>query len=329
MRIIRLLVLAIVTVSTLILCGFTVTTPDPDQAEIVTSDIAHFWQAFDDAGKVPVAQRVRIYAEEYFDVGSQGLKDYASLRHVTPASLAEHVEKSRDYYTTIRPYIGKVVDQKPFIAAAFRRFKLLYPDVKLPAHMYFIVGPQRALGINSPNGIIFAAEMLATPPGTPYVYNQATPVIVPFVAAHETVHFNQTYQIDDDDKATLLQATVNEGTADFIASLVVEEPKFRQNADRWVYGCAHETELATRFANEEDSTKLSPWMYDHTPATGWPPDMAYWLGYRIAQTYYDHATDKTAALRALLQVTDFKTLLKASGYPATAVACKPEHQVVP
>ena len=313
----------------LALSGFTATTLDPDQAEIVTSDVEHFWQAFDDAAKVSPGQRTAIYAKEYFDRASQGLKDYVSLRPFTPDKFTEHVEQNRAYYTEIRPYIGQVVGQKPVIAADFRRLKALYPDIKFPAHMYFIVGPQRALGINSPNGIIFAAEMLATPPGTPYVYNKATPVIVPFVALHETIHFNQAFDTDTDDKTTLLQATINEGTADFIASLVVEEPDIRQMTDRWQYGCAHEAELAARFAGEEDSTKLQPWMYDHSPDTGWPPDMAYWLGYRIAQAYYDQATDKVAAIRGLLQVTDFKAFLKASGYPENKPVCAPEKPARP
>jgi len=307
------------------LCGFTTTTLDPDQAEIVTTDVAHFWKAFDDAAKLPMDQRARVYATEYFGAGSQGFKDFIAYRHVTPEKLTEHVEQNRDYYAEIRPYIRKVVDQKPVIAAAFKRLKVLDPDVKFPAHMYFVVGPQRGVGMNSDNGIIFAAEMLATPPGLPYDYSKVTSDFVPFGAVHETIHFNQTYQPDD--KATLLQVTVIEGTADFAASLVVQEPDIRQMTDRWQYGCQHEAQLAARFAGEEDLTKLQPWLYDHHPDTGWPPDMGYWLGYRIAQTYYDHAADKTAALRALLQVTDFKALLKASGYPEHRPACEPEKPV--
>ena len=302
----------------------TITTSDPAQAEIVTTDVDNFWKAFDDAAKVPADQRTAIYSKEYFDLGSQGFKDYILLRPFTPEKFTEHVEQNRAYYTEIRPYIGQVVGQKPVIAAGFKRLKALYPDIKFPAHMYFIVGPQRALGLSSRNGILFAAEMLATPPGTPYVYNQATPVIVPFVAVHETIHFNQTFDTETADKTTLLQTTINEGTADFIASLVVQEPDIRQMTDRWQYGCAHEAELAARFVGEEDVTKVQPWMYDHNPDTGWPPDMGYWLGYRIAQAYYHQTPDKTAALRALLQVTDFKALLKASGYPAKAPACAPE-----
>src|SRR5574337_206394 len=64
----------------LFLCGFTTTTTDPDRAEVVTTDVAHFWQAFDDAAKVPATQRVEIYRKEYFDPASQGLKDFDQQR---------------------------------------------------------------------------------------------------------------------------------------------------------------------------------------------------------------------------------------------------------
>ena len=309
----------------LALSGFTTTTLDPGQAEIVTSDVGHFWQAFDDAAKVPAAERAGVYAKEYFGLGSQGFKDFIAFRHVTPETFAKHVEDNRAYYTEIRPRIGEVVGQKPVIQAAFRRLKALYPDIKFPAHMYFVVGPQRGAGMNSDNGIILAAEMFATPPGTPYSYTKVSSDYVPFSAVHETIHFNQAYETGD--KSTLLQQVVNEGTADFIASLALQEPDVRQMTDRWQYGCIHEAELAARFTSEEDTTTTSPWLFDHKPATGWPPDMGYWLGYRISQTLYDHAADKTAALRTMLQVTDFKAFIKASGYPGNKPACAPEKPV--
>lgn len=87
------------------LSGFITTTSDPDKVEVATSDVAHFWQAFDDASKLPTAERAGIYRKEYFDRASQGLKDYAAFRHVTPESLAEHVEQNRAYYAKIRLYI--------------------------------------------------------------------------------------------------------------------------------------------------------------------------------------------------------------------------------
>jgi hypothetical protein len=53
----------------------------------------------------------------------------------------------------------------------------------------------------------------------------------------------------------------------------------------------------------------------------WPPDMGYWLSYRIAQTFYDQAADQTAALRTLLLVTDFKAFL--AGYRERSLPALP------
>jgi hypothetical protein len=304
------------------LCGFTATTADPDQAEIVTADVRHFWRAFDHAAKVPASQREVIYASEYLAPGSRGLKDFQKLRKLDAAKLTKHVEDNRAYYEKVRPYIGQVVNQKRAIQAAFHRLKALYPDIKFPRHVYFVVGAQHGAGMNSDNGIVLAAEMFATPPGTPYRYTVIHPDYVPFSVVHETIHFNQTYQTSDE--SDLLQQVVSEGTADFIASLVIAEPDARQMTDRWRYGCAHEPELDVRFSQDAAKMDLGPWMFNHTPATGWPPDMGYWLGYRIDQSYFARARNRTEALGAMLRVTDFAAYLRASGYPRHREPCAPQ-----
>jgi len=303
----------------------TIATQDPAEAQIVTSDVDHFWRAFDDAAKVPPEQRAAIYAKEYFDAGSQGLKDFIPGRLKSPAALSAYVESHREFYEKARPRIRQVVAQNVAIAAAFRRLKALYPDIKFPKHVYFVVGRRTSGGTSSDDGIIMGAEMYATAPGTPYNYANLTPGMVPFYVVHETIHFNQISLPEGD--TPLLQDVVAEGTADFIASLVLPEPTERQYADRWQYGCANEATLAARLLQDQDIKKLQPWMFTFTPETGWPPDMGYWMGYRIDQAFYARAKDKTAALRAMLQAKDFKAYLKASGYTATATVCEPEKPI--
>jgi Predicted Zn-dependent protease (DUF2268) len=302
--------------------GFTAMTDNPDQAVVVTSDVTHFWHAFSEAARVPMASRAAIYQREYFDPGSQGLEDFLAYRHVTLAKFTGHVEANRAYYAQIHPYIDEVVDQTPVIQAAFHRLKALYPEINFPRHVYFVVGAQHGAGMNSAHGIVMAAEMFSTPPGTPYSYNKTYPRALPFIIVHETVHFNQTFQPGDD--ATLLQDAITEGTADFIASLIMPMPNIRQYADKWKYGCSHETALASRFALDREMRSTGPWMYNEHPEIGWPPDMGYWLGYRIDQSFYAHAHEKRQALRALLEVKDFEALLKASGYPESRGPCAPE-----
>src|SRR5574341_1026918 len=43
-------------------------------------------------------------------------------------------------------------------------------------------------------------------------------------------------------------------------------------------------------------------------------DIGYWVGYAIARSYYNRATDKRAAVRELLLLPDEERLLAESGY---------------
>ena len=107
---------------------------------------------------------------------------------MTPESLVAHVEEHRAEYATLRPYVNEVVDQKPVIQAGFRKLAALYPGIKLPAHVYFVVGPQHGAGINSPNGIILAADVFANSLGVntgpaAQVEIEFEPRVAPYVRA--------------------------------------------------------------------------------------------------------------------------------------------------
>ena len=45
-----------------------------------------------------------------------------------------------------------------------------------------------------------------------------------------------------------------------------------------------------------------------------PSDIGYWVGYRIAKSYYEKAADKTAALKDILEFSDAQAFLAASGW---------------
>jgi uncharacterized protein YjaZ len=55
-------------------------------------------------------------------------------------------------------------------------------------------------------------------------------------------------------------------------------------------------------------------MYGGSPIEGGPNDLGYFMGYRICQSYYEQAEDKTAAIAAILTTKDVNALLEASGY---------------
>ena len=112
-------------------------------------------------------------------------------------------------------------------------------------------------------------------------------------------------------RATLLRLTITEGAAEFVAGLVMDHPIRNE------YGEAHEAQLWRELQRDASGKDYEQWIYN-----GWnkdalgerPPDIAYWIGYRIVKSYYERASDKGRALEEILNIRDFPAFLKNSGY---------------
>src|SRR5215472_11691111 len=99
--------------------------PDPEAAEIITSDIDHFWRAYDKAGP---NNACAVFQDEYINKGSIGLRDFVQLRIESACTLANWVARHPLYYASIRPGTGKISSFTPQIRQSFRRLKDLYPQ---------------------------------------------------------------------------------------------------------------------------------------------------------------------------------------------------------
>jgi uncharacterized protein YjaZ len=125
--------------------------------------------------------------------------------------------------------------------------------------------------------------------------------------SHELIHFQQHYP-----SKPLLEHSFMEGSADFVGELI----SGRQiNNDAHRYGLAHEAELWKEFSAHFDDTNYFPWMYGR-PTDGKPNDLGYFIGYRIAQAYYNKASDKKQAIRDIITARDghVREVLAMSGY---------------
>lgn len=73
-----------------------------------------------------------------------------------------------------------------------------------------------------------------------------------------------------------------------------------------------EKEIETAFLADMDKTDTSKWLFNATADK--PGDLGYWVGYRIAKSYYQRAPDKRQALREILEMDDPKAFLAKSGW---------------
>jgi uncharacterized protein YjaZ len=154
-------------------------------------------------------------------------------------------------------------------------------------------------GTSTPSGLVMGVELFGRGPGVPMdemndwhrAVIQDTAVLAS-ITAHELIHFQQKPGAH-----ALLDRAFTEGSADFIASLI---SKGNFNKHIYKYGYGHEAALWKQFRAEMAGSDVSNWLYGGTPRGDRPADLGYFVGFRIAQAYYDRATDKRQAIRDII-----------------------------
>jgi hypothetical protein len=266
-------------------------TANPDSSRLVTSDIRLFWSAIDRAPPDSLA----VYLQrEYLERASVGVRDFIPGRIMSAEDLASYVRGHRATYDSVRAANLDVALAEPEIRAALRKLKALYPDAVFP-DVYFVIGRFNSGGTSTTHGLLIGAEMYRDP------------AALPAIVSHELIHFQQHYP-----SPRLLEHSFMEGTADFVGEMIAEK-QINNAAHR--YGMAHEAELWKEFSAHVDDKNFFPWMYGR-PTDGKPNDLGYFVGYRIAQAYYNKAVDKRQAIRDIITARNgnVRELLAMSGY---------------
>ncbi len=107
----------------------------------------------------------------------------------------------------------------------------------------------------------------------------------------------------------MLVGSLIEGAAEFTAELISGGVS---NFQLGAQAKGREKEIEMAFVADEDKTDLSNWLYNGTREK--PGDLGYWVGYRIAKSYYQHAADKRRAFREILEMTDPNAFLTNCGW---------------
>ena len=274
-------------------CAFAQSVPDPLKAAFVTKDITNFWQAFDEWEKAPQSNPFDLH---YVKSGSPGVQAFMNGRIESAATLLKTVQERKNDYLSARENSLKMLENEKQCRATFLALKYLYPKAVYP-NVYFVIGRFNSGGHSNPKGLIIGAEMIPSKN-------------VPYMVAHELIHYQQDSIPRKD--LNLLAACINEGSADFIGELISGGGPNKQTHE---YGDANEARLWNEFkAIMDDKEDSHDWMYNYNPKNGYPPDLGYWIGYRITKAYYDRATDKKQAIADILHIKDFYKFLDDSGY---------------
>lgn len=265
-------------------------------------DVHRFYQVYDAAGRHPSAEQLQ---RDYIDPGSTGLHQLARLRNVSGATIAAAIASHPEIYTNATRCLAVLPRVRQRAQLTLRRLGELYPEARFPP-VTIAIGRGKPVGVTSAHsGVLIGLEALCAAEWmNPDVEERFVHVI-----AHEYCHVQQLGALDDDEHPTVLEASLEEGAAEFIGELISGDVGYSQQAAQ-VRG--REQEIETAFTADEASTDLSRWLYNSTLER--PGDLGYWVGYRIVKSYYQRTADKRLAVREILEISDPRLFLQKSGW---------------
>ena len=272
------------------------------RATLDISDVDLFYRLYDATDGRPTAEQVQ---SGYIDVGSPGLRTFFDARRTTAVRVAEAIASRPEIYRQARECSSVLPRVKDQVDAALAKLVSLYPEARLPS-VTLAVGRGRPVAIGSSvTGIQVGLEALcATDFIEPDIEDRFVGVLV-----HEYVHAQQNPGLTEKTDLSVLETALLEGGAEFVTEVLIGRPAYTY-FEPLVGGREHEIETA--FSADLDKTDLSDWFYNSTKEK--PSDIGYWVGYRIARSYYEKASDKAAALKEIMEFTDAHAFLAASGW---------------
>jgi hypothetical protein len=279
---------------------------------IETSDIGLFWSVYDKViYTADSAKSVQLIQEEYIEKGSVGL---AAIRHYNTfesKDIYHMIRMQQLYLNSIRKSTLNIQDKYATYKRIFDRFKNIYPQYSYPK-VYFTIGAMLVGGFNKDDeSVIIGTELATATPSSKtdslnaYIKLFASGNLgVQFIMTHEIVHTQQIHGYLQN--MNLAGICIMEGSADFIADLLLERKNLMPYT---IYGRKHNGTIKRSFINNKlssDNRIINDWIYNTseyvTGKIACKPDLGYYVGYKICESYHNRAKDKKQAIRDILQI---------------------------
>lgn len=276
---------------------------------LITTDINNFWQAYDKivATKDTLAQ-FDFLSRLFLDKATTGQSAMIKVRNYTPKNYIDAINQRQPYFNAIRNNTYKVNDYAKKIENKVQSLKKLYPSLK-PAEIYFTVGAFRSGGTTTANMVLIGSEIAMA---EEHLDNLV------FTNIHEYIHTQQKSTVCDN----LLGQSVMEGVAEYLTEKTMVTTS---TLPAIAYGRQNADEVKQVFAQQMFNIDYGYWLYSDAQNSFGLRDMGYYVGYAIAESYYNKAKNKLKAIEEMIEVDannpkDLELYVDKSGYFNKSVA---------
>jgi len=288
---------------------------------IEVSDIGNFWVAYEMLSTARTKQdSIDIIQKHYIDKASEDFREFIKVRDFTAAEYVEKIGRYPLYWESIKPLTENIEDQLHEIENVLAKLDAAIPNYRQP-NICISIGCLRTGGTTSKNLVLIGVEIAAAddsvekselPPWLQKIIGKTGNLVS--MVAHEIIH---TQQFDNRKiilgSNALLEQTMKEGIADF---LTFEILGLNINKEIHNYGGLNECSLLKEFEAdlESEPKNYTKWLYNGSKIQDRPADLGYFIGFKIAEAYYQKQIDKRKAIRQLLNQKEYRKIFRESGY---------------
>ena len=283
---------------------------------IETTDIDNFWIAFDNLKSASSKKdSIEILQTNYIDKSTEYFKEFIKIRNFTADEYVTLIGKYPKFWKSIRKETENVKNRKDEIEKVLDIYEKKLPNFKRP-NVCFAIGCLRTGGTVSDDLILIGTEIAASTIETekselsPWLKTViGTSGDIVSMVSHETIHTQQK----KGKLKNLVEFTINEGVADFLSEKIAN---FNINKVSFSYGEENDCNLKKEFLKDFSKNKvdISNWLYNGSKSTERPADLGYYIGYKIAEEYYNKSKDKSKAIANLLDRKNYIKIFKQSEY---------------
>ncbi len=303
---------------------------NPEDVQVVWQDVDAFWAAVDAAKQADGSIDEDIFNTTYREKKTGILDKHSEFFFGSKDTIYQNYPFI-EFYSTFRDSLtDKSILTREAYISYMKKLQEYYPEAKFP-NAYFAIGRMNQGGTATPLGIfLFPAQFhknttadisklgdLKPKEYLEYLAKQSAKDMA-LVAMHETIHFQQVLVGKEIFYRKLLNVALIEGTAEFLSTLIMGKSLILKNEMIASYGEANEAKLWQQFKRDMKTNNMKAWLYNanNNDLGDVPPDLGYWVGFRIAKSYWDNMADKQQAFRDILLWGDGNEFLEKSGYDA-------------
>ena len=279
----------------------------PQNKTVYTEDIDHFWEAYDSIQTTDnYDKKIEYINDLYIDKATVGLQSFMKSRHYKDSIYVYLIDGLPKFWNSLRTNTLKVKKKIPDLEKSIDRLRELYPELT-DAKIYFTIGCLNSGGTADDDMVLIGSEIAVSDKYVDTSEFQGDDWLVwlknlfqtqsidnlVYLNTHEYIHTQQSGS-----NRRVLNKSLQEGAADFMAELVVER---ELNSTYITYGKEHYQEVLTDFKDEMFTENLDNWLFNggKHPKCG---DLGYFMGYAICKGYYQKAENKKAAVKTIIEL---------------------------